>query len=45
MLQFFRNFFKSKLGVIITLAFLIVIAIAFGVGDVASNRTFAGVAR
>jgi len=44
MLQFFRNFFKSKLGVIITLAFLIVIAIAFGVGDVASNRTFAGVA-
>ena len=44
MLQFFRNFFKSKLGVIITLAFLIVIAIAFGVGDVASNRTFGGVA-
>jgi peptidyl-prolyl cis-trans isomerase D len=44
MLQFFRNFFKSKFGVIFTIAFLILIAIAFGVGDVASNRTFGGVA-
>src|SRR5689334_1635799 len=44
MLQFFRNFFKSKFGVLVTIAFLILIAIAFGVGDVASNRTFGGVA-
>lgn len=44
MLQFFRNFFKSKLGLGVTIAFLIVIAVAFGVGDVASNRTFGGVA-
>lgn len=44
MLQFFRNFFKSKFGVGFTIVFLIVIAIAFGVGDVASNRSFGGVA-
>src|SRR6185312_13172410 len=43
MLQFFRNFFKSKFGVIFTIAFLIVIAIAFGMGDVASNRSAGGV--
>ncbi|MGZ3199903.1 MAG: SurA N-terminal domain-containing protein, partial [Croceibacterium sp.] len=39
MLQFFRNFFKSKFGVGFTIVFLIVIAIAFGVGDVASNNS------
>jgi peptidyl-prolyl cis-trans isomerase D len=44
MLQFFRNFFKSKGGLIVTIAFLILIAIAFGIGDVASNGTFGGVA-
>jgi peptidyl-prolyl cis-trans isomerase D len=43
MLQFFRNFFKSRFGVIFTIAFLIVIAIAFGMGDVASNRSAGGV--
>jgi peptidyl-prolyl cis-trans isomerase D len=43
MLQFFRNFFKSKVGVAATLAFLVLIAIAFGVGDVASSGTFGGV--
>lgn len=30
MLQFFRNFFKSRFGVIFTLGFLVLIAIAFG---------------
>jgi peptidyl-prolyl cis-trans isomerase D len=44
MLQFFRNFFKSKFGVIFTIAFLVVIAIAFGVGDIASNQSGGGVA-
>nr|WP_166175745.1 SurA N-terminal domain-containing protein [Altererythrobacter segetis] len=44
MLQFFRNFFKSKFGVIFTIAFLIVIAIAFGVGDIASNQSGGGIA-
>ena len=45
MLQFFRNFFKSKLGVPVTLAFLIVIAIAFTSGDLlGGNNTFGGIA-
>ena len=43
MLQFFRNFFKSKLGVGFTLVFLVVIAIAFASSDVANNGTFGGV--
>ncbi|MBD3728478.1 MAG: SurA N-terminal domain-containing protein [Sphingomonadales bacterium] len=44
MLSFFRNFFKSKLGVIITLAFLALIGLAFASGDVASSGAFGGVA-
>lgn len=44
MLQFFRNFFKSKLGLGITLVFLVLIAFAFTSGDVASNSAFGGVA-
>ena len=44
MLQFFRNFFKSKFGVGITLVFLIVIAIAFTSGDLVGSNTFGGVA-
>lgn len=44
MLQLFRNLMKSKIGVGVVLAFLVIIALAFGVGDVASNRTFGGVA-
>jgi peptidyl-prolyl cis-trans isomerase D len=43
MLQLFRNFFKSKLGIGFTLAFLVVIAIAFASSDVANNSTFGGV--
>jgi hypothetical protein len=38
MLQLFRNIFKSKLGVGLTLAFLLLIAIAFASSDVANNR-------
>lgn len=34
MLQFFRNFFKSKFGVVFTIGFLIIIAIAFGLTSV-----------
>jgi peptidyl-prolyl cis-trans isomerase D len=44
MLQLFRNFFKSKIGVGITLVFLVVIAIAFGTSDVANTSLFGGVA-
>ncbi|BBC73041.1 peptidylprolyl isomerase [Altererythrobacter sp. B11] len=43
MLQFFRNFFKSKLGVVITLVFLALIALAFASSDVANTGTFGGV--
>jgi len=43
MLQIFRNFFKSKLGVGVTLAFLLLIAIAFGAGDIAHMGTFGGI--
>ncbi len=44
MLQFFRNFFKSKLGIPVTLAFLVVIAIAFTSGDLVGSNSFGGVA-
>jgi peptidyl-prolyl cis-trans isomerase D len=43
MLQFFRNFFKSRFGVIFTLVFLVVIAIAFGVGSVEITGAMGGV--
>ena len=43
MLQFFRNFFKSKLGIPVTLAFLLLIGIAFASADVANTGTFGGV--
>jgi peptidyl-prolyl cis-trans isomerase D len=44
MLEFFRNFFKSKAGIIVTLGFLVIIALAFASGDVAHVGTFGGVA-
>lgn len=44
MLQFFRNIFKTKFGIGITLVFLAVIAIAFASGDVANNSAFGGIA-
>jgi len=44
MLQLFRNFFKSKIGVGFTLAFLVVVAIAFASADVSNVGTFGGIA-
>src|SRR5690606_18097569 len=44
MLLFFRNFFQSKFGVPITLAFLALIAVAFASSDLANTGTFGGVA-
>lgn len=44
MLTFFRNFFKSKLGLAVTLGFLALIALAFASADVSSTNTFGGVA-
>jgi hypothetical protein len=43
MLQLFRNFFKSKLGVLVTLGFLALIALAFASSDVANSSLFGGV--
>jgi len=43
MIHFLRSLFQSKLGVAITIAFVAVIGLAFGIGDVASNATFGGV--
>jgi peptidyl-prolyl cis-trans isomerase D len=44
MLQFFRNFFSSRIGVAVTLSFVVLIGLAFAGGDVASNAGFGGVA-
>ncbi len=44
MISFFRKFFQSKIGLGLTLAFLVLIAFAFASGDVANNNTFGGVA-
>ena len=44
MIQFFRSFFQSKIGIGVTLAFLGLIAVAFASSDVANTGTFGGVA-
>lgn len=44
MLQFFRSFFKTKLGLALALVFLGLIAVAFASADVSSTGTFGGVA-
>ena len=43
MLQVFRNFFKSKFGVVFTLGFLVLIGFAFASSDVANTAIFGGV--
>ena len=43
MIQLFRKFFSSKFGVGITLAFLVLIAIAFASMDISSTGVFGGV--
>lgn len=43
MLGFFRNIFKSKLGLLVTFALLALIALAFATADVANVGTFGGV--
>jgi peptidyl-prolyl cis-trans isomerase D len=44
MLQLFRNFFKSKLGVVFTLGFLALVALAFASSDIANTSVFGGIA-
>lgn len=43
MIQLFRKFFSSKIGVGITLAFLVLIAFAFASMDISSSGVFGGV--
>src|SRR5690606_37320977 len=43
MLQSFRKVFKSKLGLGLTLAFLVIVGFAFASSDVASTGMFGGV--
>lgn len=44
MLEFFRSFFRSTLGVGVTLGLLALIALAFAAADVASSGGFGGIA-
>lgn len=44
MLQFFRNFFRSKVGIGVMMGFLGLIALAFASADVSNVGTFGGVA-
>lgn len=43
MLQSFRNVFKSKIGLGVTIGFIGLIGVAFAVGDVANTGTFGGI--
>lgn len=43
MISFFRRFFQSKVGIGVTLAFLVVIGLAFASSDVANTGMFGGV--
>lgn len=42
MLQFFRNIFKSRFGLAITIAFIGLLGVAFAVSDVANTGTLGG---
>ena len=44
MIQFFRSFFQSKIGVVVTLTFLGLIGLAFAMSDVSNSSVFGGVA-
>ncbi|WP_430429431.1 SurA N-terminal domain-containing protein [Parasphingorhabdus sp.] len=43
MISFFRNIFKSKIGLFLTFCFIGLIAFAFATADVSSSGTFGGV--
>lgn len=42
MINFFRSFFQSKIGLAVTIGFLVLIALAFASADVSSTGTFGG---
>lgn len=43
MITFFRSFFNSKIGVVVSLIFLALIAVAFAASDVTGGASFGGV--
>ena len=43
MISFFRSFFQSKIGVVVTFLFVALIAVAFAASDVTGGSTFGGV--
>ncbi len=43
MIQFFRSIFQSKIGLLITFAFVALIAVAFATADVSNSGAFGGV--
>lgn len=42
MISLFRNFFQSKIGLPIFIAFLIIVALAFAASDISGSATFGG---
>ena len=44
MLELFRSFMKSRVGIIVSLGFLVLIALAFAAADVSGSKQFGGVA-
>ncbi|MBB3032821.1 peptidylprolyl isomerase [Alteriqipengyuania lutimaris] len=42
MINFFRSFFQSKIGLALTIGFLVLIALAFASADVSTTGTFGG---
>lgn len=44
MIHFLRNMFKSKLGVALTLGFVVLMGLAFAAGDISNSGAFGGVA-
>ena len=42
MINFFRSFFQSKIGLAVTIGFLVLIALAFASADVSTTGTFGG---
>ncbi len=42
MINFFRSFFQSKLGLAVTIGFLVLIALAFAAGDIGNSGSFGG---
>ena len=43
MIQFFRSFFQSRIGVGVTLGFLVLMAFAFASADISGSGTFGGI--